>query len=152
MNIKSFSEYGTLSLMSDNFVPWLITELEDRDWSQRELARRADLSQTTVSLVIAQERLPSPEFCIAVAYALRIPPEDVLRRAGHLPAVPDNDALDRQAVFLIHRTMEIMPHLPAETQRRIAETAHLLAEAHAAAAAITQDERAPRSRDKTGSP
>lgn len=74
-----------LAVVNDSFATWLIEELKKKDWSQSDLARRAGVSQVTVSRVLSETRQPGPEFCQGVAQALRIPPEQVFRRAGLLP-------------------------------------------------------------------
>lgn len=72
-------------MMDDGFVHWLVNELDDRGWSQRELARRAGISAAAVNQIISEQRLPTAEFCIDIARALRLSPEHVLRKAGYLP-------------------------------------------------------------------
>lgn len=71
--------------MSDKLIFWLVKELERRGWSQRELARRADLSPTSVSAVIAGQRDPTWDFCAAIAKPLEKSPLELFRLAGLLP-------------------------------------------------------------------
>lgn len=52
-------------------IAWLIQSLETRGWSQRELARRASISQSSVSDVLSQKRLPTWDFCAAIAQERR---------------------------------------------------------------------------------
>jgi len=124
--------------MDDSFVTWLIDELEDRGWSQRELARRSGLSATTVSQILTGQRDISPDVCLDFARALRLPPEDMLRRAGHLPPARDEDDIDAEARFLVQKLQDILPLLPAEQQQRVMETAVVLAEAYSAAAGVSE--------------
>ncbi len=70
------------------FTAWLREELEKREWSQNELARRAGLTSASVSYVLNELRGPGPEFCQAIAQALRLPEEFVFRQAGLLAPVP----------------------------------------------------------------
>lgn len=72
--------------MNDKLAEFLNKALNNRGWSQRELARRADLSITTVSDVIQGKRKPSYRFCIVIARVLNEPPDDILKLAG-LPSV-----------------------------------------------------------------
>jgi transcriptional regulator with XRE-family HTH domain len=74
--------------MSDELRTWLPAEIKQRGWSQREFARRADISHPLVSQVFAGEVPPSADFCIKAAHALEVPPEKVLRLAGILPTPP----------------------------------------------------------------
>ena len=67
------------------FIEWLNEELQKRDWSQRELARRSGLSSSSVHHVFQGRRDPGTKFCKAIAKALHIPVEDVYREANLLP-------------------------------------------------------------------
>lgn len=69
----------------DTLSGWLNSQIEDRDWSLRETARRAGLSPSVVSDVLTEKIRASYDFCMGIAQALDVPPEDVLRRAGLLP-------------------------------------------------------------------
>lgn len=53
-----------------------------------ELARRAELSQPTISDVINGQKPASFDFCKAVAQPLKADPVDVFRLAGLLPPAP----------------------------------------------------------------
>ena len=48
--------------MSDKFRAWLSEELDQRGWSQSELARRAGVSQFAVSSVISGNRNPGADY------------------------------------------------------------------------------------------
>ncbi len=94
----------------DTLIEWLNEELSKRDWSLRELARRADISAGNLSQVMNYQRGAGPEFCRALARALRVPPEEVFRRAGLLPERPDYDAEEQRALYLFSRLSEPMQH------------------------------------------
>jgi transcriptional regulator with XRE-family HTH domain len=81
--------------MMDNLSEWLANELKERGWSMRELARRADISHTTVAEVLARQRAPTWEFCIAVAKVLRLSPQRLFELAGLMEATaaPDETEL-----------------------------------------------------------
>jgi transcriptional regulator with XRE-family HTH domain len=76
-NIRQMNEFGD----------WLSTEAHKRGWSQNELARRAGKGSSTMSMIASGQNKPGYNFCIAVARALSLPGEEVLRRAGLLPPV-----------------------------------------------------------------
>lgn len=78
-------------MMENDFVSWLVEELDDRGWSQRELARRAGISAASVNQILGEQREPSPDFCISLASAFRLPAEFILRKAGHLPPGPKEE-------------------------------------------------------------
>jgi transcriptional regulator with XRE-family HTH domain len=72
--------------MDDNeMVVWLNEQLNERGWSMRELARRSGLSHAVISLVLSKHNAPGLDFCVGVARALDVPPENVLRMAGLIP-------------------------------------------------------------------
>lgn len=68
------------------FAQWLLTEMQTRRMSQAELARKSGLSRAMISRTLSQQSFPSWEACISIARGLDLPPENVLRAAGMLPA------------------------------------------------------------------
>jgi transcriptional regulator with XRE-family HTH domain len=77
-----------MEYMETELTPWLIRELDTRGWSQRELGRRAGISQTTVSQVLSYQRQPTWDFCASIARAFRVPEDEVFRLAGLKPPLP----------------------------------------------------------------
>lgn len=69
----------------ETFGDWLTTQLDEKGWSQAELARRAHISQPTLSRIISGLRQVGPDAAAAIARALGQPPEKVFRLAGLLP-------------------------------------------------------------------
>jgi len=96
-----------LDMVNVAFTQWLVNEVERHGWSYAELARRANLSGATISLVVNEQKNPGLEFCLGVAQALDVPPENVLRYAGLLPAEPEPDNLTR---LLLHRFRQLSLH------------------------------------------
>jgi transcriptional regulator with XRE-family HTH domain len=92
--------------MENDFVTWLNTELQSRGWSNAELARRADIAPSAISMVLSGTREPSADFCIAVANALHRPVEEALYAAGLLPTYVDASA--RRVGYLVS---QLPPHL-----------------------------------------
>lgn len=88
------------------FTEWLQQELESRQWSGSELARRAKVSQASVSLVLNGQRQPGTDFCDAVASAFRMSSEVVYRRAGLLPPAPKQDEKRQELVHLFEMMSE----------------------------------------------
>ena len=77
--------------MMTDFVNWLLDEMNSRGWTNSELARRAGVVQSTISLTISGKSKPGPDLCSGIARALHIPPEIVFRHAGLLPPLPSPD-------------------------------------------------------------
>ncbi|MBN1658283.1 MAG: helix-turn-helix transcriptional regulator [Anaerolineae bacterium] len=87
--------------MDNDFVTWLIEELEQRGWTNSELARRAGVSPSTVSVILSRQKNPGPDFCLAIAGALRQPPEQVFRLAGILPSLPPAVEEEHEAIAIL---------------------------------------------------
>lgn len=77
--------------MVNDFVSWLISEMNSRGWSNSELARRAGVVPSTISLLVTGKSNPGEDLCTGIARAFRITPEEVFRRAGLLPPLLDTD-------------------------------------------------------------
>jgi transcriptional regulator with XRE-family HTH domain len=67
---------------------WLAKQLKDNKLSMRELARRANISNSTISDVMAGKRPPTSDFCKAISGALKVPQVEVEILAGILPRPP----------------------------------------------------------------
>jgi len=87
--------------MANRLSKFLLSELEIRDWSQADLARKSGLSRTAISDVISGRRRPGVELCSALAIALGLPPETLFRESGLLPDLPSQRAVFEE--ILTHR-------------------------------------------------
>ena len=83
------------------FSEWLSEKLAEKGLSQAELARRAGTHQSTISLVLSENRKPGPEFCEKIARALKIPPEEVYRAAGLLPSKAKTNELTERVEHIL---------------------------------------------------
>jgi len=92
--------------MNKEFVDWLIAEIEERDWSNSELARRAGISQSTVSMIIGGQNKPGLDFCVGVARAFKVPAEYVLALAKLIPSIPEETLGVREMTYLYDRLDE----------------------------------------------
>ena len=71
-----------------NLLPkWLAEQLLERDWTQNRLAREAYLPKSALSRIM-NGKPPSVEVALALARALRVPTETILRLAGRIPQAP----------------------------------------------------------------
>jgi transcriptional regulator with XRE-family HTH domain len=109
--------------MDCDFVTWLTREMEERGWSNSELARRAGMVPSAVSQVISGTRSPGYEFCVKIARPLDQPPETVLRLAGLLPRLSASREISD---FTIQRFVDIIRNLPEDTQHDLLEIAMAL--------------------------
>jgi transcriptional regulator with XRE-family HTH domain len=81
----------------ENFSDWLFTQMQEKDWSQSDLARNAGVTRTAISDVLSGRRKPGPDLCSSIAIALELPPEQVFRVAGILPSTTSDDWADKMA-------------------------------------------------------
>jgi len=87
----------------ERFGEWLEAQLAEKGWKQAELARRAHISQPTLSRIINDTRKVGPDAARSIARALGEAPEEVFRLAGLLPPAPSRSRLrefDRIAAML----------------------------------------------------
>ncbi len=89
--------------MDNEFITWLIEELEKRGWSNSKLARNAGLVPSTISMVISGQNRPGFEFCVGVARALNHPPCKILRLAGLLPSQPEISEMTEEVLHLFEQ-------------------------------------------------
>ena len=85
------------------FTDWIYREMANRGWTQAQLARRAVLSQPTISMVLNRQKEPGQKFCRGIARAFKLPPEEVFRKAGILPAVPEKTDSAAELVYKFTR-------------------------------------------------
>jgi transcriptional regulator with XRE-family HTH domain len=105
------------------FVNWLIEELNTRGWNNSELARRANISPSMVSVVISGHSKPGINFCVGVARAFNMSPEQVQRLAGLIPPLPaPDDDPDLREIFDLAR------QLTRYERKRLARVARLYLE------------------------
>ena len=104
--------------MKNTLSDFMNEELNRRSWSQRELARRADLSPTSISEVMAGKRGPGRRFCQAVAKALQVPPERILQAAGIIDPTP--------TTALFTELTNIAKSLNQQNQKKLVEYAQFL--------------------------
>jgi len=92
---------GYTFTMRIEFITWLIDQMNRRGWNNSELARRAGIGPSGISMIINEQRAPGVDFCRAVARALGLPPETVFRQAGLLPPDVNSDAPARRELLYL---------------------------------------------------
>ncbi len=74
---------------SNKFLPWLDEKLQQKGWSDHQLAKRAGISHSVISKARNSLQPPGWEACAAIAKALNLPQAEVLIVAGWLPEPPN---------------------------------------------------------------
>ncbi len=67
-----------------DFGDWLQEELNKREWSHSELARRCNVAPTQISRIVAGKRGAGPDMCIAIARGLDLPRSTIFQARGWL--------------------------------------------------------------------
>ncbi|MDX9993213.1 MAG: helix-turn-helix transcriptional regulator [Anaerolineales bacterium] len=88
------------------FGEWLKSEINIRNISQKELADISGVTPAQISRAIGGSRGLGTDTLTAIARALRLPPEEVFRRAGILPPLPNKDLQDAE---ILERTSQMTP-------------------------------------------
>ena len=94
-------------LTMENISEWLIEQLNIRDWSKAELARKSGLDPSTISNIINGKRGVSEESLNAIARAFHLPPGEVFQQANFLPQVSENDRAREELRYLYD---QLSPH------------------------------------------
>jgi transcriptional regulator with XRE-family HTH domain len=106
-----FTTVNTLNTFSE----WLLITLENKGWSQADLARAAKVSRSAISEIISGHRQVGRSTATSIASALKLPPEQVFRAAGILP--PENE--DPWADEMAHKLGQLSPGLRNVAERFI---------------------------------
>lgn len=77
--------------MNVDFPDWLQSKMDEREWTQAELARRAGTTSTTIFRVIKGERKPGVDFCKGIARAFGMRDTDVMKIAGLAASTSPDD-------------------------------------------------------------
>jgi transcriptional regulator with XRE-family HTH domain len=107
--------------MGDKLVVWLNRKV-DEVGSIRALARKAELSHTTLSEVLSGVRKPTHKVCTAVARAMNEPEERILRLAGLISPRPK---MEEEEELLLHYFDQLAP----DDQERLLDVAKTFVEA-----------------------
>lgn len=95
------------------FGEWLKSELERRQWTQGELARRSGYDSGQISHWVNGTRTPSVRSCRDLAEALDLPEQVVMEAAGRKirnPEIPDGVDLHDPAInFVAHNIDQLSP-------------------------------------------
>ena len=95
--------------------------MNDLQWGNSELARRAQLAPSTISMVLSRQKRPGLNFCVGIARALNKPPEQILRLARLLPSKPEADSEVEEAIYLFQQLGEDQRKYVLQTLRALAK-------------------------------
>ena len=91
---------------------WIVDETEKRNWSNNDLAKRAGLSPSHLSMVMSGQRSITYDFCTAIARAFGERPEVMFRMAGLLsPSEGEVSDLSQDELELVESYRELSTDL-----------------------------------------
>lgn len=99
-------------VVDNGFGDWLRKILEEKGWSQSDLARAARRSRAAISSAMSGTRGIGPSLATSIAQALKLPREEVYRAAGLLPPMMTKSEL-------IDRIIHEMDDLPPEDKEQV---------------------------------
>ena len=90
-----------------DFVSWVQDELDKRNMSQAELARKSGLTRSAINkLINRRQNSPGSDMCIGIATAFNLSPEVVFRKAGLLPQKQKNNPFIEKLIHLASQLPE----------------------------------------------
>ena len=115
--------HDKLFYMDGNFGSWLLDEIEERKWSQADLAEKAGVTNATISRLVNGTRNPGPDLAKKLADALNYPPEFVFRIADLLPPKSESNPTLEEA-------NRLLSELPEEYQKQALQLVRFLHSTH----------------------
>ena len=91
--------------MNEKFAKWVQFELKEKQISQAELARRANVTPTAISDILSGRRGVGHKVAGAISSALGYPPEFGLRQAGHLPPITEAEE-DEELINYLYNNLK----------------------------------------------
>lgn len=84
-----------------DFVDYIESELQRREWSRSDLARKGDITPTQVTRILSRKQMAGKDFCQAIARAFNVPEEEIFRRAGILTSKSKLSPLAERAAHIV---------------------------------------------------
>jgi len=89
--------------METTLPEWLQAQMDERNITAAELARRSGISAPQITRLLSGQRGVSELSLRAISEALGIPPEVAFRVAGFLPPVPAKTEQSEQLLYLFNQ-------------------------------------------------
>lgn len=93
--------------MGTKFRNWLKDRLQERHWSQVDLAKASGLNKQSIHYYLTKSvKAPHAHVLAKIAYALELPVEEVYRAAGFLPRPPEIDETIEEILYELEDVSE----------------------------------------------
>lgn len=93
-------------LTMDDFIKYVEQKMNERRWSQADLAREANMTTSMVSNLLNGKRKVGIGTANSLSKAFRVPATEVLAVSGLIPKVPQVTAREEQLLFMFRRMTE----------------------------------------------
>lgn len=90
-----------MSVIMNKFSDWLLEQLNEKKWSQADLARASGLTRATISYYLGpKSKKPDESAVRKIAKAFNLPIDLVYEKAGILPPKPELSPIKRVLLHL----------------------------------------------------
>lgn len=93
-------------LTMDDFIRYVEQKMNERRWSQADLAREANMTTSMVSNLLNGKRKVGISTANSLARAFQVPPTEVLSAAGLIPKIPAKTAAEEQLLYMFRQLSE----------------------------------------------
>ncbi|RJP53328.1 MAG: helix-turn-helix domain-containing protein [Anaerolineaceae bacterium] len=81
------------------FNDWLLNQMQQKEWSQADLARHSGLTKGAISKYM-MGRIPDDEAIRKIAHALNLPADLIFEQANKLPHKPELSNIKRKLLHI----------------------------------------------------
>lgn len=117
---------GIMGVMGNELVDWLTSKIDAQGWSMREVARRAGMSHTTVSLVLSMQQKPTWDFCAGIAKVFDVSEDTLFVMAGLRKPLPPAVEEENEAIAILRSLQVSARHTVMNMLRGLAPGARRL--------------------------
>lgn len=136
-------------MTKERFPSWLARQLDRKEWSQSELARRIETSSSVVNRWVRGERVPDTKSIDRLADVFNADVDRLLTMTGHRPDFED-DADDPIRADLLDKLQRV--RLDRERIHSLEYFLNLFLEEDASSANDVKEVVRPRDKPRVGSP
>lgn len=95
--------------------------IEEKGWTQAELARRAHRGRSVINEVVSGRHKVGRDLGVALARAFNIPPDVLFQRLGLFPPDPDSDPITEEGIHILRQLEGEYKHRAIRLLKVVAE-------------------------------
>lgn len=93
-------------LTMDDFIRYVEQKMNERRWSQADLAREANMTTSMVSNLLNGKRKVGISTVNSLSKAFRVPATEVLAAAGLIQKIPEKTAAEERLLYMFRQMDE----------------------------------------------